>query len=102
MLALTDDPVQQLLTAHAFVGRTYGFKEEFLSKGRKYQHDRIRIGYVSGDLCAHAVGLLLPELLEGHDKTKFEIFGYDFSPEDGTAHRERLKKRLTTCAQFTP
>lgn len=92
MLALTDDPVQQLLTAYAFVGRTYGFKEEFLSKGRKYQHDRMRIGYVSGDLCVHAVGLLLPELLEGHDHTKFEIYGYDFSPEDGTAHRERLKK----------
>jgi predicted O-linked N-acetylglucosamine transferase (SPINDLY family) len=92
MLALTDDPVQQLLTAFAFVERTYGFKEEFLSKGREYRHDRLRIGYVSGDLCVHAVGLLLPELLEGHDKSKFEIFGYDFSPEDGTAHRKRLKK----------
>jgi len=46
---------------------------------------------VSGDLCVHAVGLLLPELLEGHDKTKFEIYGYDFSPEDGTALRQRLK-----------
>jgi predicted O-linked N-acetylglucosamine transferase (SPINDLY family) len=92
MLALTDDPVQQLLTAFAFVERTYGFKEEFLSKGREYHHERIRIGYVSGDLCVHAVGLLLPELLEGHDRTKFEIYGYDFSPEDGTAHRERLKK----------
>jgi predicted O-linked N-acetylglucosamine transferase (SPINDLY family) len=92
MLALTDDPVQQLLTAFAFVERTYGFKEEFLSKGREYHHDRLRIGYVSGDLCVHAVGLLLPELLEGHDKSKFEIYGYDFSPEDGTAHRERLKK----------
>ncbi len=92
MLALTDDPVQQLLTAYAFVERTYGFKEEFLSKGRKYHHDRIRIGYVSGDFCVHAVGLLLPELLEGHDRSKFEIYGYDFSPEDGTAHRERLKK----------
>jgi predicted O-linked N-acetylglucosamine transferase (SPINDLY family) len=92
MLALTDDPVQQLLTAFAFVERTYSFKEEFLSKDREYRHDRLRIGYVSGDLCVHAVGLLLPELLEGHDKTKFEIYGYDFSPEDGTAHRERLKK----------
>lgn len=92
MLALTDDPVQQLLTAFAFVERTYGFKEEFLSKGREYRHERLRIGYVSGDLCVHAVGLLLPELLEGHDKSKFEIYGYDFSPEDGTAHRERLKK----------
>jgi predicted O-linked N-acetylglucosamine transferase (SPINDLY family) len=74
------------------VERTYGFKEEFLSKGREYRHERLRIGYVSGDLCVHAVGLLLPELLEGHDKSKFEIYGYDFSPEDGTAHRERLKK----------
>ena len=91
MLALTDDPVQQLLTAHAFVGRTYGFKEEFLCKGRVYQHDKIRIGYVSGDLCTHAVGLLLPELLEGHDHSQFEIYGYDFSPEDGTAVRTRLK-----------
>lgn len=92
MLALTDDPVQQLLTAFAFVERTYSFKEEFLSKGREYHHDRLRIGYVSGDLCVHAVGLLLPELLEGHDRTKFEIYGYDFSPEDGTPHRARLKK----------
>ena len=91
MLAITDDPVQQLLTAHAFVGRTYGFKEEFLCKGRVYTHDRIRIGYVSGDLCTHAVGLLLPEVFEGHDRTKFEVYAYDFSPEDGTAVRARLK-----------
>jgi predicted O-linked N-acetylglucosamine transferase (SPINDLY family) len=91
MLAMTDDPVQQLLTAHAFVGRTYGFKEEFLCKGRVYTHDRIRIGYVSGDLCTHAVGLLLHEVFEGHDRTQFEVYAYDFSPEDGTAVRARLK-----------
>jgi len=91
MLAMTDDPVQQLLTAHAFVGRTYGFKEEFLCKDRAYTHERIRIGYVSGDLCTHAVGLLLPEVFEGHDRTKFEVYAYDFSPEDGTALRARLK-----------
>ena len=91
MLAMTDDPVQQLLSAYAFVERTYGFKEEFLSKERHYEHERIRIGYVSGDLCVHAVGLLLTELFENHDRSKFEIYAYDFSPEDGTAHRQRLK-----------
>jgi predicted O-linked N-acetylglucosamine transferase (SPINDLY family) len=37
MLALTDDPVQQLLTAQSFVGRTYSTKEERLSDGRIYQ-----------------------------------------------------------------
>ena len=92
MLALTDDPVQQLLTCFAFVERTYSFKQENLSQDRKYNHERLRIGFVSGDLCVHAVGLLLAEFLEGLDRNKNEIVGYDFSPEDGTPHRERLKK----------
>ena len=92
MLALTDDPVQQLLTNFAFVERTYGFKQEYLSKGHQYHHERLRIGFVSGDLCVHAVGLLLAEVLEGIDRSKHELVGYDFSPEDGTAHRARLKK----------
>jgi len=91
MLALTDDPVQQLLTAFAFVERTYSFKQEFLCAGRQYNHARKRIGFVSGDLCVHAVGLLLAELIEGIDRTTNEVVAYDFSPEDGTAHRARLK-----------
>jgi predicted O-linked N-acetylglucosamine transferase (SPINDLY family) len=91
MLALTDDPVQQLLTAFAFVERTYSFKEEFLSKGRVYNHAKLRVGFVSGDLCVHAVGLLLPELIEGIGRSKHEVVAYDFSPEDGSAHRARLK-----------
>lgn len=94
MLAHSEDPVQQLLTAHAFVGRTYSFKEDHLCQGRVYQHSKMRIGYVSGDLCVHAVGLLLAELLEGHDRNKFEIYAYDFSLEDGTPHRQRLKKAV--------
>lgn len=90
MLALEDDPVKQLLVASAFVARTYDLKETFLAKGKRYRHERLRIGYVSGDLCVHAVGLLLAELLEGHDRTRFELFAYDFSPEDGSSHRKRL------------
>ena len=91
MLAFTDDPVQQLLTAFAFVERTYSFKEEFLSKGRVYNHAKLRVGFVSGDLCVHAVGLLLAELIEGIERSKHEVVAYDFTPEDGTAHRARLK-----------
>ncbi len=92
MLALTDDPVQLLLTAHAFVGRTYGFKEEFLCKGKTYSHEKLRIGYVSGDMCTHAVGLLLDKVFDNHDRSKVELYAYDFSPEDGTAVRAHLKK----------
>ncbi len=92
MLSLHDDPVIQLLSAHAFVGRTYSFNEEFLSKDKHYKHKRIRLGYLSGDLCTHAVGLLMADFLEAHDKSKFEIYAFDYSPEDGTPYRARLKQ----------
>jgi predicted O-linked N-acetylglucosamine transferase (SPINDLY family) len=90
MLALTDDPLRQLLSAHSFVSRKFNFP---VAKDRPgpYKHNKIRLGYVSGDLCTHAVGLLLPDFLEAHDKTKFELYAYDFSPEDGSSTRTRLK-----------
>lgn len=91
MLALTDNPLQQLLTAHSFVSRTYPLKEsppEFHGQ----RHKRVRLAYVSGDLCVHAVGLLLGDFLEAHDRSQFELYAYDFSPEDRTPHRDRLKR----------
>jgi predicted O-linked N-acetylglucosamine transferase (SPINDLY family) len=91
MLALYDDPLMQLLSATAFVARTYNIKEEYLCKEKLYRHKRIRVGYLSGDLCMHAVGLLMADFFEAHDREKFEIFAYDYSVEDGTKHRERLK-----------
>ncbi len=94
MLAHADDPAQQLLTSQSFVTRTYTQEEAWLyrDQGRRYRHERVRIGYVSGDLCVHAVGLLLAGLFEAHDRTRVELYAYDFSPEDGTAHRARLRQ----------
>ncbi len=92
MLAMNDDPVQQLLVAQSFVNRTYPLKQERLYNIYRRVHSRLRIGYVSGDLCVHAVGLLLAELLESHDRECVEIYGYDFSPEDKTPQRARLLK----------
>jgi predicted O-linked N-acetylglucosamine transferase (SPINDLY family) len=92
MLALHDDPAMQLLCAQSFVRRSFALQTENMSEDRRYGHTRTRIGYVSGDLCVHAVGLLLPEFIEAHDRDGFEIYAYDFSPEDGTAHRLRLKQ----------
>jgi predicted O-linked N-acetylglucosamine transferase (SPINDLY family) len=90
MLALSDDPLRQLLAAHSFVSRKFNYP---MAKDRPgpYRHEKIRLGYVSGDLCTHAVGLLLPDFLEAHDKTRFELYAYDFSPEDGSSTRAPVK-----------
>ena len=93
MLALTEEPSEQLLNSQSFVARTYGFAQEHLCAGRTYQHDRVRVGYVSGDFREHAVGFLLPALLEGHGP-EFELYGYDFSPEENTQLRHQLKARF--------
>lgn len=52
---------------------------------------RIRIGYVSGDFCTHAVSYFIEPILVNHDKTHFEIVCY--SNTDRTdATTDRLKE----------
>lgn len=90
MLALTDDPLMQLLSAHAFVARTYGLKEEWLCQVKRYHHSKIRIGFASGDLREHAVGFLLPTLLKSIDRERYHVYAYDFTADDGSDHRREL------------
>jgi predicted O-linked N-acetylglucosamine transferase (SPINDLY family) len=90
MLALTDDPLRQLISSQSFVARKFNFP--VTKHGPKpYKHKKIRLGYVSGDLCTHAVGLLLPDFLEHHNREEFELYAFDYSLEDGTTTRERIK-----------
>ena len=91
MLAAEDDPAMQWLTAQTFVRRKYALTEGHLASPRIGRGEKLRIGYLSGDLCTHAVGLLMAELLEAHDRSRVTVVAFDFSPEDGTAHRARLR-----------
>jgi protein O-GlcNAc transferase len=47
---------------------------------------RLRIGYLSGDFCQHAVALFLRPVLAHHDRRRFEICGY---------HTQRLEDPVT-------
>jgi predicted O-linked N-acetylglucosamine transferase (SPINDLY family) len=94
MLALLDDPALQWLTASSFVTRKYRPAEATLPLKPRGNADRLRIGYLSGDLCTHAVGLLMAEVLEAHDRTRVHVTAFDFSPDDGTAHRARLRRAV--------
>ncbi len=42
----------------------------------KRQNERVRLGYVSGDFCAHAVAYFFEPVLEHHSRSEFEIFCY--------------------------
>jgi predicted O-linked N-acetylglucosamine transferase (SPINDLY family) len=53
--------------------------------------ERLRIGYVSSDFQNHATSMLITEVLERHDRSRFEVFLYSCAPDDGSAWRRRVQ-----------
>ena len=99
MLDESDDPALQLLTSQRFVHEKVAkVTAAPLHQGRQ-REGKIKIGYLSGDLHMHAVGLLSAELYELHDKSRFEIHAFSWSREDGTPLRARLKAAMDS---YTP
>lgn len=52
---------------------------------------RLRVGYLSSDFCAHATAYLIAAVLEEHDKEEFEIHCYSLGANDNSAIRHRLE-----------
>jgi predicted O-linked N-acetylglucosamine transferase (SPINDLY family) len=90
MIGLSDDPAAQLAAARQFVDKklTPGLPQ--LSNPAGYGHRKIRIAYCSSDFCLHPVSLLTVQLFELHDRQAFEVFGFSWSPDDGSALRQRV------------
>jgi len=52
---------------------------------------RLRVGYLSADFHAHATAALLVDLLESHDRERFEIRLYSHGPDDGSVLARRVR-----------
>jgi predicted O-linked N-acetylglucosamine transferase (SPINDLY family) len=95
MLSVSDDPALQLMAAQRFVHeRVMRPPETPLYRTQAPRSGRIRIGYLSGDLHMHAVGLLTAELFELHDQARFEVHAFSWSTEDGSPLRARLRHAI--------
>ena len=95
MMGLSDDPALQLLSATRFaLERVPKAAPVPLYKSMPARSGKIRIGYLSGDLHMHAVGLLSPELFELHDRSKFEVWAFCWTPESDQPQRQRIVKAM--------
>ncbi len=63
---------------------------------------RIRIGYLSSDFFEHATSMLLVEVLERADRSRFELFGYCYSPDDGSDLRRRVMRAFDHFVDIKP
>ena len=100
MLSISDDPQEQLAAARRYVKNKLNSDVHKLANPNGYSHRKIRIGYASGDFCLHPVSLLTVELFELHDRGKFEVYGYCWSPEDGSPMRQRVISAMDHFARI--
>ncbi len=91
-LALSDNGADILTCAQTFVAHVYPPSAKALWTGERYQHDRIRIAYLSADLREHAVSYLIADLIAQHDKARFEVSAWSFGPGVEDDMRARLRK----------
>lgn len=103
ILPLTGDPLQQLrhIRMHASDQKaakalTY---HDYPSLDVDRDNRKIRIGYLSSDFNQHPVSALICELLERHDRDRFEIFGFCYSKDDGSDARARV---ISAIDKFIP
>jgi predicted O-linked N-acetylglucosamine transferase (SPINDLY family) len=52
---------------------------------------RLRVGYLSGSFHEHPTARLMVGLFEAHDRQRFEVTGYSYGPDDGSALRARVR-----------
>jgi len=83
---------QQLAAMRSKARQLFDSIEPLPARGGRRLGDRIRVGYVSGDLHEHATAYLVAELFERHDRARFDIYAYSYGDNDGSAMRERIEK----------
>src|SRR6185312_12543706 len=91
-LGFSGDPALQLRCAQNAIAEMGLPSVPPLWRGERYNHDRLRIGYLSADYCQHPVALLIAALIEKHDRTRFDVLGISTGPDDASAIRNRVTK----------
>jgi predicted O-linked N-acetylglucosamine transferase (SPINDLY family) len=91
LIAISTSRDDQLRCAKLWVSKGYPASAQPIWTGEIYKHDKIRIGYVSGDFYLHAISQLTAGMFECHDRARFETTAISIGPDDKSELRNRLK-----------
>lgn len=91
-MAISDSASDHLIAARTFAEHFCPRKPVSLWQGERYQHDKIRLAYVSPDLREHPVGHLIAGVFEHHDKSRFETIAISLGIDDQSRIRARMLK----------
>jgi predicted O-linked N-acetylglucosamine transferase (SPINDLY family) len=90
LVTMPSTRAQQLAAAQAKWKNHYASVKRMPRPGARRGGDRMRIGYMSNDLFRHATAYLIAEILERHDRARFDVRIYSFGINDGSEIRQRI------------
>lgn len=87
---LVDDPLEQKKAAQHYALHVASRVTPLPRKLAKAHAGRLRIAYLSADFHQHATSQLMVQMLESHDRSRYEVTLVSAGPDDGSALRRRV------------
>jgi predicted O-linked N-acetylglucosamine transferase (SPINDLY family) len=91
LLSLTDSPALQLADTRRFYASHFADLPRAGRPAARSHGGRLRIAYVSEDFYDHPVGRQMVQLLECHDRTRFEIYAISLCPDKQDDIQTRIR-----------
>jgi protein O-GlcNAc transferase len=90
LLAYSIGPADQLRHTRRFVRHRMPAVPRLVPASSPRSPGRLKIAYLSSSFNRHPTGWQIAELLERHDRTRFEVLGISYGPDDGSEIRARI------------
>lgn len=90
-LNASESAAEQKQCASTYVSSKFPAASTRLWNGERYEHERIRVAYLSADFQEHATAHLMAGMFEAHNKQRFETIAISYGPDATDAMRHRLQ-----------
>jgi protein O-GlcNAc transferase len=94
LLAQPSTRRQQLGAARRFAQSIFSHLSPLPEAPPRCRGERIRLGYFSSDLHEHATAYLITQVLERHDRARFEVSAYSYGVDDASPMRRRIREAV--------
>jgi protein O-GlcNAc transferase len=92
LLSIPSTSADQLKSARHYLTEKVPATRNPLWRKERYDHDRIRVAYLSSDLRDHPIGYLTVGLFEQHDTSRFDIKAISLGLKNDTEVEQRIAK----------
>ena len=92
VLALEDAPERHRLRSETYARKNFPVKLQKQFEKPSQMPERLRIGYFSADFKEHPVSYLMLKVIECHDRSLFDVYGYSIGQPKFDKMREKISE----------